>query len=161
MIILIETVILCILFTLMVYVMSKNPIKTLYNYPPKVIEKVKSLDEYKDKVPTAKNMVLVKTMVSFAIVIIVSLILRYINGYNTFTESFITSFIIWTIVNLYDVIVMDCLWFCKSPKFVFKGTENIINEYKNCWFHIKQGLIGQVIGTVVCIVTGLVVHFIL
>ena len=62
--------------------MSKNPIKTLYNYPPKVIEKVKSLDEYKDKVPTTKNMVLAKTTVAITIVIIVSLILRYINGYK-------------------------------------------------------------------------------
>ena len=39
MIIIIETIILCVLFTAMVYVMSKEPIKTLYNYPPKIQEK--------------------------------------------------------------------------------------------------------------------------
>lgn len=48
MIIIIETIILCILFTLMVYIMSKEPIKTLYNYPPKIIEKVKSMKEYQN-----------------------------------------------------------------------------------------------------------------
>ena len=31
MLILIESIVLCILFTIMVYIMSKDPIKTLYN----------------------------------------------------------------------------------------------------------------------------------
>jgi hypothetical protein len=35
-------------FSLMVYIMSRKPIKTLYNYPPKIQERVKELDEYKD-----------------------------------------------------------------------------------------------------------------
>ena len=45
MILLIESVILCLLFTLMVYLMSREPIKTLYNYPPRIQERVKSLDD--------------------------------------------------------------------------------------------------------------------
>ena len=50
MILIIESIALCILFTIMVYIMSRNPIKTLYNYPPKIQERVKTLDEYKDKI---------------------------------------------------------------------------------------------------------------
>lgn len=41
--------------------MSKDPIKTLYNYPPKIQERVKSLKEYKDKIPTTSNKILAKT----------------------------------------------------------------------------------------------------
>ena len=52
MIIVIESVVLCALFTLMVYFMSREPIKSLYNYPPKIQERVKSLDEYKDRSET-------------------------------------------------------------------------------------------------------------
>ena len=48
MILIIESVVLCLIFTIMVYIMSRDPIKTLYNYPPKIQERVKSLDEYKD-----------------------------------------------------------------------------------------------------------------
>lgn len=54
MIILIECIILCALFTLMIYMMSKNPIATIYNYPPKVQEKVKLIKEYQDKISTKK-----------------------------------------------------------------------------------------------------------
>lgn len=46
MIIIVEGIVLCILFTIMVYIMSRNPIATLYNYPPKIQERVKSLKEY-------------------------------------------------------------------------------------------------------------------
>ena len=49
MILVIESVILCRLFTVMVYLMSRDPIKTLYNYPPAIQERVKSLEQYKDQ----------------------------------------------------------------------------------------------------------------
>lgn len=48
MILVIEAVILCVLFSVMVYIMSQEPIKTLYNYPPKIQERVKSMEMYKD-----------------------------------------------------------------------------------------------------------------
>ena len=55
MILIIESIILCAVFTLFVFIMSRDPIKTLYNYPPKIQERVKSLDEYKDRIPTQKK----------------------------------------------------------------------------------------------------------
>lgn len=161
MIVVIECIILCLIFTLMVFMMAKDPIKTLYNYPPKIQERVKSLDMYKDKIPTTGNMLFAKIGVSIFIVILVSLILKYINGYNTFNEAFINSFLIWTIVNTYDAVVMDICWFCQDKRFVFKGTEDMIDEYHNYWFHIKESLIGEVIGLVLCVIIGLVIQFIL
>lgn len=160
MIIVIETVILCMLFTLMVYAMSRNPIKTLYNYPPKIQERVKSLEKYKDKVPTNKNKIAAKLCASAGIVVIASLIMRYINGYNTFFDGFIYSYIIWSVINWYDAIVLDCLWFCHDKQFVFAGTEDMIKEYHNYWFHIKGSLIGQILGLVVCLIVGLIVSII-
>lgn len=161
MIILIEIFVLCLVFTLGVCVMAKDPIKTLYNYPLKIQKRVKSLDMYKDKIPTTKNMITTKFCASFIILIIVSLILRYINNCESFLESFFTSFIIWTSVNIYDCVVMDIIWFCHDKRFVFKGTEDMIKEYHNYFFHIKGSLIGEIIGVVVCVIASLIVAFIL
>ena len=161
MILVIESIILCVLFTLMVYVMSREPIKTLYNYPPKIQERVKSLEEYKDKIPTQKNKVVAKSFASILIVIIISLILRYVNGYTTFIDGFKYGFLLWTIVNLYDAIVMDTIWFCHDPYFIFKGTEDMQDEYHNYWFHIKGFFIGEILALVVCAIVGMVIQFIL
>ena len=161
MILIIESIALCILFTIMVYIMSRNPIKTLYNYPPKIQERVKTLDEYKDKIPTQKNKVFAKSVASILIIAIISLILRYVNGYRTFIEGFGYGFLLWTIVNIYDAVVMDIIWFCHDPYFVFKGTEDMVDEYHNYWFHIKGSLIGEVLALVICSIVGLVIQFIL
>ena len=60
MIFVIEAIVLCILFTLMVFTMAKDPIKTLYNYPPKIQERVKFLPQYQNQIPTQKNKVIAK-----------------------------------------------------------------------------------------------------
>ena len=161
MILVIESIALCVLFTIIVYIMSREPIKTLYNYPPKIQERVKSLEEYKDKIPTQKNKIFAKSLASILIIAIISLILRYVNGYTTFIEGFGYGFLLWTIVNIYDAVVMDIIWFCHDPYFVFKGTEDMVDEYHNYWFHIKGSLIGEVLALVICAIVGLVIQFIL
>ena len=161
MIILIESIVLCIIFTIMVYIMSREPIKTLYNYPPKIQERVKSLDEYKDKIPTQENKVAAKLGASVIFLAILYVVLRYINGYETFIESFGYGFLLWTIVNLYDVVVLDIIWFCHDKFFVFKGTEDMVKEYHNYWFHIKGFFIGELLALVICAIAGVIIHFIL
>ena len=161
MIIVIESVVLCLLFTLMVYLMSRDPIKTIYNYPPNIQERVKSLDEYKDKIPTQKNKVAAKCLACVLFVIVLSLILRYVNGCRTFRESFGCGFLLWTIVNLWDAVVLDIIWFCHDPHFVIKGTEDMVKDYHDYWFHIKGFFIGEGLALVVCVLAGLVVQFVL
>ena len=161
MILVIESVVLCLAFTLMVYIMSREPIKTLYNYPPKIQERVKSLEEYKDQIPTQENKVVAKCAASLLFVVILSLIMRFVNGCTTFAQAFAGGFVLWTIVNLYDALVLDILWFCHDPYFVFKGTEDMVEEYHNYWFHIKGFFIGEALAAVVCALAGLVVQFVL
>lgn len=161
MVVFVESVVLCIVFTVMVYIISRDPIKILYNYPPMIQLRVKSLDEYKDKIPTQKNKIIAKSIASVFIIIVISVILRYINGYTTFHEGFFYGLLIWTIVNLYDVIVLDIIWFCHDKYFVFKGTEDMVKEYHNYWFHIKGGIIGEALAVIICAIVGLVIQFIL
>ena len=145
----------------MIYLISREPIKTLYNYPPKIQERVKTLDEYKDKVPTKENKIVAKCFASLLFIIILSLILRCINGYTTFITGFGYGFLLWTIVNLYDVIVLDIIWFCHDKRFVFKGTEDMKSEYHNYWFHIKGFFIGEGLALIICFIVGLIIQFIL
>jgi len=161
MILVIESIVLCLLFTVMVYIMSREPIKTLYNYPPAIQERVKTLDEYKDQIPTQKNKLTAKLGAMVLFVIILSLILRHVNGYTTFKEGFGYGFLLWTIVNRYDAIVLDIIWFCHDPYFVFRGTEDMVSDYHDYWFHIKGFFIGEALALIVCLMTGLVIQYIL
>ena len=159
--ILIEVLVLCLMFTGMVFIMLKDPIKTVYNYPPKIQERVKSLDMYKGKIPSTKNMLVTKAIASLFMLIIIALVLRYVNGCTSFLGAFGTGYLLWTIVNIYDALVIDCLWFCHSKKCILPGTEDMVKEYKDYFFHIKESLIGEVLGLVVCALAALIVAFIL
>ena len=159
-ILVIESIFLCVVFTLMVYLMSRKPIKTLYNYPPKIQERVKALEEYKGQIPTRENKIVAKVFASILFLIILCVVLRYINGYKTFIDSFKYGFLLWTIVNLYDAIVLDIIWFCHDKHFVFKGTEDMVKEYHNYWFHIKGFFIGETLALVICGLAGLIIKFI-
>ena len=161
MIIVIERIVLCLIFTLMVYLMSRDPIKSLYNYPPKIQERVKSLDEYKDQIPTQKNKLAANLGACVLFIVALSLILRYINGYTTFLQAFGYGFLLWTVVNLWDAVVLDIIWFCHDPHFVFKGTEDMVSDYHDYWFHIKGFFIGEGLALVICAIAGLVVQFVL
>ena len=145
----------------MVYIMSREPIKTLYNYPPKIQERVKTLKQYKDKIPTQENKITTKILASIVFLIIICIVLRYINGYQTFIESFKNGFLLWTIVNLWDAIVLDIIWFCHDKHFVLKGTEDMIDEYHNYWFHIKGFIIGEALALIICSLAALIIEFIL
>ncbi|MBR5342167.1 MAG: hypothetical protein IK151_09645 [Erysipelotrichaceae bacterium] len=155
----IEILALCAAFTVMVYVMSRDPIKTVYNYPPKIQERVSSLDMYKDKIPTQENKIITKLTACVIFTIVCALILRYVNGCKTFTEALKTGFILWTCVNLYDVVIMDIIWFCHDPHFVLPGTEDMVEDYHDYLFHIKGGFIGELIGMAVCVLASLIVPF--
>lgn len=145
----------------MVYIMSRDPIKTVYNYPPKIQERVKSLKMYEGKIPTQENKVIVKLFACLIFIGILCIVLRYINGHTTFLDSFKYGFFLWTIVNLWDVIVLDIIWFCHDKRFVLKGTEDLIKEYHDYWFHIKGFLIGELLALIICAVAGGIIQYFL
>lgn len=74
-------------------------------------------------------------------------------------EGFGYGFLLWTIVNIYDAVIIDICWFCQNPRFVFEGTEDMVADYHDYWFHIKESLKGEVIALVVCAIVGLIIHF--
>ncbi len=161
MVLVIESLVLCLAFTAMVYIMSRKPINTLYNYPPRIQERVRSLEEYRDKVPTQKNKITAKLGALVLFTVIMALLLRYVNKCTTFRDAFINGFILWTVVNLYDAIVLDIIWFCHDPYFVFRGTEDMVDDYHDYMFHIRGFFIGEALALVVCLLAALLVHFVL
>ncbi|MGJ8770221.1 hypothetical protein [Clostridium botulinum] len=64
------------------------------------------------------------------------------------------------VVNIYDMIVLDICIFCHSKKTRIPGTEDMDKEYRSPWHHIKGAGIGTIIGAVVALLSGGMLHFI-
>ncbi|MBQ8280274.1 MAG: hypothetical protein IJZ23_10565 [Roseburia sp.] len=157
MVIFIESIIGCILFTIPIFILSKNPIEGIHDYPPAIIAKVKEKGIIDDtQVPGSKKVIVKKSLFALIIVFICAVVVYYINGARGFLQGFGYTYLLWTIVDWYDAIIIDCLWFCHDKRFVIPGTEGM-KEYKDYWFHIKGSVKGMLIGLPVALLVGVMV----
>ena len=90
------------------------------------------------------------------VVVLLGLLVRYVNGCDTFWCGALTAYALWVVVNWFDAFVMDCLWFCHDKHFVIPGTEDMTADYHDYWFHIKGALIGMLLGIPAALVAGIV-----
>ena len=81
---LIESIIACALFTLFVFLMSRNPIKSIFNYPPAIIERCKSLGLVDDSNRPGGLAFYAKKITALVIFgVLLGLLVRYVNGCQT------------------------------------------------------------------------------
>ena len=155
---LIESLAACALFTLFVFLMSRDPVKTVFNYPPAIIERCKSLGLVEDSNRPGSPGFYTKKIVALIIFgVLLGLLVKYVNGCTTFWCGALTAYALWCVVDWFDAFVLDCLWFCHDKHFVIKGTEDMVKDYHDYWFHIKGGLIGMVLAIPAALIAGLIV----
>ena len=155
---LIESIIACAVFTLFVFLMSRDPVKTIFNYPPAIIERCRQLglvDESNKPGGAAFYAKKIAALVIFGVLL--GLLVRYVNGCKTFWSGALTAYVLWCVVNWFDALVLDCLWFCHDRHFVIPGTEDMVADYHDYGFHIKGALIGMVLAIPAALIAGLIV----
>ena len=152
---LIESLIACALFTLFVFLMSRNPIKSIFNYPPAIIERCDQLGLVDaTNRPGGVTFYVKKIFAMILFGVLLGLLVRYVNGSKTFLCGALTAYALWVVVNWFDALVLDCIWFCHDKHFVIPGTEDMTKAYHDYWFHIKGALIGMLLGIPTALVAG-------
>lgn len=158
MIFIFESIVACAIFSLFVFLMSKDPVKTIFNYPPEIIERCRSLGLVDDSNKPGGTVFYVKKVTALLVFgVLLGLLVRYVNGCETFWSGVLTAYALWCVVNWFDAFVLDCLWFCHDKRFVIPGTEDMTEAYHDYWFHIKGGFIGMVLAIPAALVAGFVV----
>jgi hypothetical protein len=156
MVFVIESIALCIVFSILAAApIIKNPLSRIHQYPPKIIDRAKELGLITDQqAPRSKRVIAKKGIGALLIAVVLALILVYVNKAGTFWEGFYLSYALWLVVDWFDAIILDCVWFCHSKRAMIPGTEDMTDEYHNYMFHIKASLSGMLIGLPVCILVG-------
>ena len=151
-----ESLIACALFTLFVFLMSRNPVKVIYNYPPAIIERCKAIGLVNDSNRRGGAAFYAKKVAALLVFgVLLGLLVRYVNGCTAFWDGALTAYAIWCVVNWFDAIVLDCIWFCHDSHYVIKGTEDMTADYHDYWFHIRGALIGMVLAIPAALIAGL------
>lgn len=157
-----ESVILCALFTAAVLAQMRNPLGTiLYSYPPRIVDRVIELGLVADKdrkTPSRVKAIKKKWPAVIILGILIGVIVYFINGARSFWAGFLVSYGLWLVVDWYDALILDIGRFCHSKKVIIPGTEDMIDDYHDYWFHIKGSLIGMVLGLPACLIAGVFCH---
>jgi len=130
------------------------------SYPKEIIDRVENLPQYKYVIKVEEKRHLSVKLIAVLIFVIVLAVVAYYSGAKNFKSAYIHVFILFFVVNIYDMIVLDIGLFCHSKRTRIPGTEDMDKEYKNPWHHIKGAVIGIVIGTIVALLSGAIVHII-
>ena len=158
MLLLIQCVICCVLFTLAIMpAQYKDPISMIASYPPGIKRRVETLPQYKETIVQRKKAHSGRKMLGFVFLVGVFSAVAWLSGCRSFAQVFKHVFILLFTVNIYDLIVLDWGVFCHSKKLRIPGTEDMESEYKNYAFHAKGACIGLVLTlTVALLSAGLV-----
>ncbi len=159
MILFVECVISCAVFTLIILPsLYKDPIKHIMSYPKEIRDRVENLPQYKDVIKVEEKRHLSVKLIAVLIFAIILAVVAYYSGAKNFKSAYIHVFTLFFVVNIYDMIVLDIGLFCHSKRTRIPGTEDMDKEYKNPWHHIRGAVIGIVIGTIVALLSGAIVH---
>ena len=153
---LIESIVLCVFFTLTVPLYGlRDPLAMIDSYPPSIVARAEELGLVpRGRKRRAPKVIAAKLAFCLIVAVVLAVMLRIFNGAVTFLSGFVTSFLLWLVVDWYDALVIDCLWFCHSKRFIIPGTEDMTAAYRDYRFHIRQSCIGAFIGLPVCLLTG-------
>ena len=158
MILVIECVILCIVFTLIILpVQYKDPMVMIMSYPPNVIKRVEQLPQYAGCIKEREKKHIAKKIFGLFFFSIILAIIAYVSGCREFVDTFIHVFMLFFAVNVYDMLVLDWAIFCHSKKLRIPGTEDMDEDYKDYLFHARGAIKGTVMGMIVAILSGVII----
>lgn len=161
MLLLVECIILCFLFTIMVLpAQYKDPLKLIMSYPPAIIKRVEQLPEYQGMIKQREHSHIKKKLFGVLLFVAVLSLVAYYSGCKDFWSAFVHVFVLFMVVNLYDLLILDWGIACHSKKLRIPGTEDMEKEYKDYLFHLKGACKGIMIGTVVAVLSGCVISVI-
>lgn len=158
MILIIECIVGCILFGLgIVGSILVNKVFWLQEYAPSVQKKFLSLyPEYKPDNRTESIVsIVIKKVIACLLFVLILLLMVYIAGAKGFYDGFLYCYIIWLVVDWFDVFVLDMGILANWKKVRLPGTEDMDKEYRsNNRKSIVEGFIGMAIGLWAAVIVG-------
>lgn len=120
----------CLFWWLMCYLNTGSDKKNLLglrSYPPEVQELVRTDPVLGQSAPAEANLVKIffSNLLLFTVVfLIIGVILKYTVGFNGFVDAFLYILILGEVLNLFDLLVIDLLWWRNTPRIRFSCVED-------------------------------------
>lgn len=161
MILTIQCIVVCLIFTAIVLIpLYKDPLSQIMSYPTAIRKRVEGLPQYQGIIKSAEKKHIWKKIIAAIISTILLSLIAYFSGAKTFSSVFWHVFILFSSVNIYDLFVLDIWLFCHSKLSIIPGTEDMIDEYRNPWHHVRDAVIGTIFGIIIALISASYIYII-
>lgn len=144
-VIVVEAVIFCILFTIMIFkTVGKDYNMQVHNYPPEIQEEYFKTHERIPTEPLSAGVIAKRAVGILIFTVILTLFAKFANV-ESFLQGFLFAFGMMVIIGCYDTFFIDWVLFANLKRFRLPGTEHMDKEYHQKWFHVKGMLFPGVI----------------
>lgn len=156
MIFLIESIVLCALFTLVIKLATwKQQAAFTNDYPPVVTDKLRDKGLIAQKPPARRSDYIRKAVAMVIYALLLALLLRHVNGLDDFLPAALTAYGLWLVVDWYDFAVVDVLLAPFDKFYRLSGVSAFDREAVK--FHFIHSVYGMAMGLPVAVAAGLLV----
>lgn len=148
----IEAIVLTVIFTGMILIpLIKNPVWWIHDFPKDIQEEYFKTHE---RIPSAffSATVLIKKCIGLLIALGILIGLIWFVGAKNFTQAFIVSYGLWTIIDWYDCFILDWIFFANMKSVRLPGTEHMDKAYHQKKYHFIRSLYGMIVGLIPCLI---------
>ncbi len=157
----IKTICLCLVFWGICYLgtgTDEKNLKGLSAYPDPIQQRVKSDGVLGPKVKTISP--IAGFLSNLLLYTVLLLIICYFDREDGFTANFLNVLVMGESLNLFDLLVIDLLWWRHTKRIRFTGTENQPELYSDPKNHLKSFFKGALMFFAAALIAGLVLSLI-
>lgn len=152
----IECIIICVIMWAICFLLTGNDYKNLNglrSYPIEVQNIIKKNKKYKDKIkPTNMIKVFISNLIMFSIILFIfGLFIKTEN----FTGNFINVLILGEVLNLFDLVVIDLLWWRNTKRIRFSDIPEK-EKYQDPKQHIGSFERGIIMYLIIAVIDGII-----
>ena len=152
----IECIIICVIMWGLCFLLTGNDYKNLNglrSYPIEVQNIIKKNKKYKDKIkPTNMIKVFISNLIMFSIILFIfGLFIKTEN----FTGNFINVLILGEVLNLFDLVVIDLLWWRNTKRIRFSDIPEK-EKYQDPNQHIGSFERGIIMYLIIAVIDGII-----
>lgn len=160
MILIVECIIICLIMWGICFLSTGTDEKNLIglrSYPLEVQNIIRNSEKYKDKVkPVNMANVFVSNLIMFIIVLFIfGLFIKT----NSFKDNFFNILILGEVLNLFDLVVIDLLWWRNTKRIRFKEIPNKI-DYQSSKQHVDSFIRGTIMYFIIALIDGFILTLI-
>lgn len=160
MLLLIESILLCLIFFLICFLgtgSDEKNIKNFDSYPDEIQDLIINNDKLNNKIiRKSPHMSFISNIIIFSIVL---LLFGFIMNADSGKENFINILILGQVLNAFDFLFIDMIWWRNTKRVRFKGTEKLDIQYKNPKKHIRSFFKGTVVFVIVALADTVILSF--